>query len=997
MKNILIVAMLLLAAGLSYGQTTVYSNGSGGGGWFSTATWLGGVLPTGYDSVVIASGDSVYFSGALRDSCKSLTVLGSGKMAVISTSDTLGVTDVLTLLSGGTFFNGSYTGSLPGASWVISNSSTVVFRSSAVGSPTCNEFGNVVIERSAGSVAGGDLIIHGNLTINNATNGTTFRGIYRDTKGYRTHTIYGNVYLYRGQWSCVDYGSDSTEGCTWNVEGDVNVLPAAVGDARIGPFTSASAVGIGIFNIKGNLNVVGGRLQCGSSSTLATGTGIFNLYGDLTITGGGWTTTNTKGNFAVNFKGTTPQLVKLDTNFSINTRVYDTVAAGSTVTFDLGKYTWRSYDSSGGTTGGAFVVDGTLELKDSTRLRGMNSFTLNPGATLVIGKNDGIMNLPDSTNGNIQVSGARNYSTAANYEYRGYGYQESGDGLPSGVNNLTINNANDVKLMVPVTVNGALNVYSGDFKLNGNKVILGPAATLNETPGNSCIGTVEATRTVSQSTDESFGGIGLTINAAGAAPGVTTAQRETAIYRTGNGYTAIQRSFEISPATNSGLNAAVDFYYDPTELNGQVAVNLKLWKSNDGGTTWSYQTSTNLPGENRLQKTGVDAMSLWAVSDQDNPLDGKFMSVIPSWNLLSIPITLPDPRTVVIFPEATSKAFVYTNSYEIRDSMQTGPGYWLKFPDAALIHLSGLDNLSATIPLNPGWNMIGSVGKSVNVTDIVLSSGLEIGTFYKYAGSYQPATTITPGFGYWVKANMAGTLTLTAPAGSAMETESSVPDALADFSSISFKDRNGNEKTLYFGHSGNQQIASLSELPPLGPEGMFDVRFRSQRYIENLPEKADDHAGYQIDISGAQLPLEIRWRSADGAGFIMTDGAGLRQSCSGEGSLTVKSPVRSISIQVNNGLTLPVEFSLGESYPNPFNPSTKFVVGVPQTAQVNLAVYDLLGRKVRTLQNGEMPAGYHAMEWNGLTDQETAATSGVYFIRMNGEKFNATQKIMMMK
>ncbi|MBI5475254.1 MAG: T9SS type A sorting domain-containing protein [Ignavibacteriales bacterium] len=1000
MKNILIVCLLFVFAGISFGQMTVHSNGSGGGSWKSTTTWLGGVLPTGYDSVVIASGDSVYFSSATPDSCKSLTILSSGKMAVISIYDTLLVTDKLTLMSGSIYYNGSYSGSLPGATRSIDNNSTVVFRSSTVGGPNCNEFGHIVIERSAGSNTGADLIIHGNLIINNATNGTTFRGIYRDTKGFRNHTIYGNVYLYRGQWSCVDYGSDSTIGCAWNVEGNVNVIPVAVGDARIGPLTSASAVGIGIFNIKGNLNIVGGRFQCGSSSTLATGTGIFNLGGDFTITGGGWTTTNTKGDFAVNFVGTSPQTVKLDTNFSINTRVYDTVATGSKVIFDLGKYAWRSYDSANGTTGGAFVVNGTLELKDSTRLRGMNSFTLNPGATLIIGKNDGIMNLPDSTNGNIQVSGTRTYSTGANYEYKGYGYQETGDGLPSSVNNLTINNSNDVKLLVPVTVNGTVAVNSGDFKLNGNKLTLGPTATMVETPGNTCVGTVEATRTLSQNVAESFGGIGATINAAGAAPGVTTIQRVTDAGQSGNGFTSILRSFDIVPTTNSGLNATVDFYYDASELNGQNSANLKLWKSADAGSTWSYQTSSNYPLEYHLQKTGVDEMSRWSLSDQDNPLNGQFITIASGWNLLSIPVIAPDFRTVVLFPSAASKAFAYTNSYEIRDTLKTGPGYWVKFSTYDLVHLMGPIAVTETIQVNAGWNMIGSIGKLVAVSNIGLSSGLTIGTVYKYTGSYQMVTTITPGFGYWVKANISGTLTLTSTANVVGKTENSTHEMLNNLNSITIKDKKGIEQTLYFGSSRGQQIdPTIFELPPVGPEGMFDVRFSTQRYVEIMPNEIEKSIQYKLSLHGVEYPIVVKWNIVEGANYayILNSDAGIKQIFSGKGEITITNPVKSLNIEVNKGETLPAEFSLGKSYPNPFNPSTKFVISVPQNTQLEVAIYDILGRKIRTLLSGEKTAGYHTIEWNGLTDENTTATSGVYFIRMISEKFNATQKIVMMK
>ena len=94
---------------------------------------------------------------------------------------------------------------------------------------------------------------------------------------------------------------------------------------------------------------------------------------------------------------------------------------------------------------------------------------------------------------------------------------------------------------------------------------------------------------------------------------------------------------------------------------------------------------------------------------------------------------------------------------------------------------------------------------------------------------------------------------------------------------------------------------------------------------------------------------------------------------------------------------IPQTFALSQSYPNPFNPSAKFVVSVPEKSEVELVVYDILGKKVRTLVYGEQPAGNHIIEWNGLSDNNLAVTSGIYFVRMISGEFSAVQKIMLIK
>ncbi|MBZ0264804.1 S8 family serine peptidase [bacterium] len=90
---------------------------------------------------------------------------------------------------------------------------------------------------------------------------------------------------------------------------------------------------------------------------------------------------------------------------------------------------------------------------------------------------------------------------------------------------------------------------------------------------------------------------------------------------------------------------------------------------------------------------------------------------------------------------------------------------------------------------------------------------------------------------------------------------------------------------------------------------------------------------------------------------------------------------------------LPKEFALDSPYPNPFNNQTQIRFAVPQAAQVNLTVFDLLGREVATLQNNRIAAGYHQVVFDGAQ-----LSSGIYFVRMSSETgFVKTAKMMLMK
>lgn len=82
---------------------------------------------------------------------------------------------------------------------------------------------------------------------------------------------------------------------------------------------------------------------------------------------------------------------------------------------------------------------------------------------------------------------------------------------------------------------------------------------------------------------------------------------------------------------------------------------------------------------------------------------------------------------------------------------------------------------------------------------------------------------------------------------------------------------------------------------------------------------------------------------------------------------------------------VPDKFALSQNYPNPFNPSTNFTYSLPKRGFVDLAVYDLLGRKVRTLVHKDVQAGAHSGSWDGRDKDSAAMPSGIYIIRFESQ------------
>jgi hypothetical protein len=70
--------------------------------------------------------------------------------------------------------------------------------------------------------------------------------------------------------------------------------------------------------------------------------------------------------------------------------------------------------------------------------------------------------------------------------------------------------------------------------------------------------------------------------------------------------------------------------------------------------------------------------------------------------------------------------------------------------------------------------------------------------------------------------------------------------------------------------------------------------------------------------------------------------------------------------------------TLRQNYPNPFNPQTRIEFALDQPGSVDISVFDLAGRRIATLQQGELAAGEHQVTWNGRTDSGGAAAAGQY-------------------
>lgn len=191
----------------------------------------------------------------------------------------------------------------------------------------------------------------------------------------------------------------------------------------------------------------------------------------------------------------------------------------------------------------------------------------------------------------------------------------------------------------------------------------------------------------------------------------------------------------------------------------------------------------------------------------------------------------------------------------------------------------------------------------------------------------------------------------------------------------------GNNSNEISGFEVLGPIMFMSQFNEGGPPGEFQRFFRDNgwQYVgqnEGLPgmrpiSSIAADPTLRFDFSNAQIYLSYYEGTSGGAKvFKRTFPIGIQQ----------------ISSEVPNG------FSLSQNYPNPFNPVTKINFNILKASDVNITVFDVLGRHITTLVNKKLSAGTYETDWNAVN-----MPGGVYFYRIESEDFAETKKMILVK
>jgi hypothetical protein len=380
------------------------------------------------------------------------------------------------------------------------------------------------------------------------------------------------------------------------------------------------------------------------------------------------------------------------------------------------------------------------------------------------------------------------------------------------------------------------------------------------------------------------------------------------------------------------------------------------------------------------------------------------------WNLISWNVAYSDAIADVLAPihgcvdvvlGFDRGAFTYDPEMEPFStlwSMDYFHGYWVKIKpecDTAL-RICGQPIQDPGIPLDRRWNLVSYWPKSVLTPDIALASVLDsLGIAYGFDGGiqvYQPGgvsfntlDAMAPGFGYWMFMFSADLLLYpgmdSVSARAAQEVAAS-SDAVGLVPSRSWVSLYGSKVTL----DGVPLLSGTSIDIYTSSNVLCGTGVYTDGLLRFTPVYGYDNAD----------PLTAGYPKSGDETYVFVNGVkgypAIGWTQHGE-RIPIARLYSSESLQPG---TLPKEFALLQNYPNPFNPSTVIAFSLPTNAHVELTIFNLLGKKVRTLVGADLAAGDHSITWDGLDEAGNSVASGMYLYRLQSGSFVACRKLILM-
>jgi len=216
-----------------------------------------------------------------------------------------------------------------------------------------------------------------------------------------------------------------------------------------------------------------------------------------------------------------------------------------------------------------------------------------------------------------------------------------------------------------------------------------------------------------------------------------------------------------------------------------------------------------------------------------------------------------------------------------------------------------------------------------------------------------------------------------------------------------------NYGTGFGGPSGETYLSPVGELFPPNPFGLYnmtgnvsewcldwyDANFYqtcvdNNYYLNPLNDNIPEDVEVKVLRGGSHTypgPFAMSSHRFDTPPFVTTDHMGFRVA------------LRMQQLNSKKEIQLPKIINLDQNYPDPFNPITTLTYYLPEDALVNITIYDMMGRVVKTMVNTQQNAGFKSVRWNATNDKGSPVSAGLYLYMIQAGEFRQTKKMVLLK
>ena len=394
---------------------------------------------------------------------------------------------------------------------------------------------------------------------------------------------YNNFATYTfGSSSWIAWRSPTTTAVTQGVDG---ITGSPFANVELAAISNLTAAGTNTFTFKTDVNITGTL----AVPRIVVNTSLLFNFGSKTVSVGG-----------------PIQVDGLNTNTQSGGRTY--TMGTSTIVLNG--------TSSQNTLGGTNLPTSfyNLTLNNSSGVTVANAVTVTN--TLTLGGNNTYTNLS-------------NISGYSGIVYAATSPQTTGSELGGSITNLTINNSNGVTLGNPTTVTGALTLSNGSLNTGANVISLGSSATISGEQSARCVvGNLAVAKTIGPTvgSDQTFGGIGVTLQDGSDDLGTVSITRVTGTAISANSNTGIKRSWTISSTLSPSQTRNLTLSWVSDDDNSKNLANSQAYQSTDAGSTWSPVGVSQDASTTRSVIVATTSLGVWTVSDAGSPLPVELVS-----------------------------------------------------------------------------------------------------------------------------------------------------------------------------------------------------------------------------------------------------------------------------------------------------------------------------------------------------------------------------------